>query len=263
MKDNVIGKIYQTEDYDKFKRLRGNRDKKSVKKILKSINDVGYVLSPILVNEKFEVIDGQNRLDALRIAEMPVAYIMQEGIGIKECRALNTSQTNWTTEQFIASYAENEYADYKRLFLLIKDFKKQFGLDGILFMACPKMIPDKGGVSYTKIRNGEFKLSDERYEIARRRLTSSISFGFVDLKSKHEMASRSYWGAIAYAYEHQEVNVRELAQKLFENPLDIISTSGVVDQLRCFDDIYNKNKRAGARVYMSTDLLKRECISEV
>lgn len=99
--DNVIGQIYQTTDYSKFKRLKGNRDVKNAKKIVDSINDVGYVLSPILVNEKMEVIDGQNRLDALVKLDMPVVYMMQEGIGRKECQALNINQTNWTTEQFI------------------------------------------------------------------------------------------------------------------------------------------------------------------
>ena len=140
--DAIIGQIYQTADYTKFKRLPGNRDVKNAKKIVDSINDVGYVLSPILVNEKMEVVDGQNRLEALQKLELPVAYIMQEGIGRKECQALNINQSNWTTEQFIHSYAECGYKSYQKLELLIHDFKKKgFGLEGILFIALPYMIP--------------------------------------------------------------------------------------------------------------------------
>ena len=261
MKEKVIGEIYLTDDYDKFKRLKGNRDIKGTKKVIKSIKDVGYILSPILVNEKYEVVDGQNRLDALKELKMPVAYIRCEGIGINECRALNTSQSNWTTEQFIASYAENGYESYERLFELVKDFKKKgFGLEGILFIANPKMIPHIGGANFSVVKNGGFVLTEERYEIARRRLTSCIALKLVDFKEKYDMVSRSYWGAIAYAYEHQEINIKTLAQKLFENPLEVVSTSRVADQLRYFDDIYNKNKAAVYRVYMSTDFLKNKYI---
>ena len=59
--DMLYGYIYVSHDYDKFTRVKGNRNPKSAKKIIESINNVGYILNPILVNEKFEVIDGQNR----------------------------------------------------------------------------------------------------------------------------------------------------------------------------------------------------------
>lgn len=59
-------RIYKTDDHTLFKKLEGNRDVRSVEKIIKSIDNVGYVLSPILVNEKYEVIDGQNRLEACK-----------------------------------------------------------------------------------------------------------------------------------------------------------------------------------------------------
>ena len=60
-------KIYETTSYSQFKTMEGNRAVKDgrVNKIVESINKIGYVLSPILVNEKMEVIDGQGRLSAL------------------------------------------------------------------------------------------------------------------------------------------------------------------------------------------------------
>ena len=124
--DKTIGKIYITDDYDKFKKLTGNRDVKGTKKIVASIKSVGYVLSPILVNENFEVVDGQNRLEALKQLELPVPYIIQNGIGIEECRHLNIGQSNWNTTQFIRSYAESGNESYIRLLDLINDFSKQF-----------------------------------------------------------------------------------------------------------------------------------------
>lgn len=257
--DTVIGQIYQTTDYSKFKRLKGNRDVKNAKKIMDSINEVGYILSPILVNENYEVIDGQNRLDALKKLGLPVPYIMQEGIGRKECQALNINQSNWTTEQFIHSYAECGFDSYERLSLLVHDFKKKgFGLEGILFVAVPQMIPRAGGATYAGVKDGTFELSEERYDLARRRLASAINLGLVQFKDKYDMNGRSFWGSIGYAYEHQEVDIKVLAQKIIENPHEIISVSRVSDQLRFFDDIYNKGRKPQNKVFMSTDFLKKK-----
>ena len=262
MKDQVIGKIYQTTDYDKFKRLKGNRDVSRSGKVVESIEKVGYILSPILVNENFEVIDGQNRLQAVKELKLPVKYMVQPGIGIDECRALNINQSNWSTEQFIASYAENGYSSYERLYSLIRDFKgKGFSLEGILLLTSPHLIQNGAGTHYGAVKTGEYKLSDERYDFARNRLASCMALGFVDFKDKYDMLGRTYWGAVSYAYEHREVNIKALARKMFENPKEIISVSKVSDQLRYFEDAYNKGVRATNKVYMSTDFLKRKYIT--
>lgn len=262
--DTAIGQIYQTTDYSKFKKLKGNRDPKTAKKIVNSINEVGFVLDPILVNEKMEIIDGQNRFEALMQLDLPVVYIQQEGIGKRECQHLNINQSNWTTEQFIDSYAEDDVEDYARLKLLLQDFKKKgFGLEGVIFMANPSMIPQAGGATYSKkVKEGKYSLSEDRYELTRSRLTSAIKLGFVDFMDRYEMGARSFWGAISYAYEHQEVDIKNLANKILSNPQEVISVTKVPEQLRCFDAVYNKGVRAESRVFMSTDFLKRKYINE-
>ena len=100
-------KVLVTNDYDMFKRLEGNRSvtELRVKKISNSIKTVGYVMNPIIVNERFEVIDGQGRLEVLRRLELPVYYIVVNGIGRKECIAMNINQTNWSLYDYIQSYA--------------------------------------------------------------------------------------------------------------------------------------------------------------
>ena len=83
--------VMVTDEYDLFKTLEGNRRVLDLRarRIIRSIEKVGYVINPIIVNEKYEVIDGQGRLEALKRLNLPVYYIMIEGIGIEECRTLN------------------------------------------------------------------------------------------------------------------------------------------------------------------------------
>ena len=79
--------VYTTTDYGIFKRLVGNRDipESRISKIVESIQTIGWVHNPIIVNERMEVIDGQGRLTALQRLKMPVEYIVAEGAGNKEC----------------------------------------------------------------------------------------------------------------------------------------------------------------------------------
>ena len=71
--DKEFGKILSTYEYDKFKKIKGNRkiNFKNLGKIINSMSKKQLVI-PILVNEKFEVIDGQHRLQACIELGLPV-----------------------------------------------------------------------------------------------------------------------------------------------------------------------------------------------
>lgn len=113
--DEVIAQIYQTADYDKFKRIKGNREitPAHINKLIKSIGKVGYILQPTLVNENYEVVDGQTRLAACKELNIPVSYMVAEGYGTEEVKAVNLGQTNWSTLDFVKEFAENGNANYQ------------------------------------------------------------------------------------------------------------------------------------------------------
>lgn len=105
--DEIVGFIYETKDYSKFKRIDGNRAVDHPQTIINSIKKHGVLNCPINVNEEFGVADGQNRVLAFEQLGLPVRYIISAGIGIKECQAMNSGQKNWTSEDFVNSYAES------------------------------------------------------------------------------------------------------------------------------------------------------------
>ena len=72
--DRIVANVYETKNYDMFKKLLGNRDvtQQRIEKIKYSIQNVGYVLNPCVINGKNEVIDGQGRIAALRDLDLPV-----------------------------------------------------------------------------------------------------------------------------------------------------------------------------------------------
>ena len=254
--------IYETTNYEIFKKLLGNRAAKSEKKIIESVNKIGYIMSPLIVNEKYEVIDGQNRLAALKELGLPVHFIIVPGLKIDACRRLNIGQTNWSATDYVYSYAEEGRPEFQRLAALLNEFQKPFGLEGVCAFAFVRTWGLLGSGSYAqKFAIGEIDLSAEDYELARIRMRSALNLGFVEFGKERDLRKRQYWACVSYAYVHQDVSVKELIKKLYESPLDIPACTTVIEQLRYFDMAYNRNRKKGStKVFMEADYQKRKYV---
>ena len=108
-----INEVYETKDYNQFKFLANNRDIniKHVNKLVKSMKERRLV-SPILVNELGEIIDGQHRFEAQKSLKMPVPYIIQNGYKEKEAQILNINTSNWTLNTWVKFYCREGIKDY-------------------------------------------------------------------------------------------------------------------------------------------------------
>lgn len=111
--EKEVGKILSTYEYNQFKRIKGNRkvNFKNLGKIINSMKKKQLII-PILVNEKYEVIDGQHRLQACIELGLPVYYYMVEGYGDNEVITTNLNQENWSKGQFLDYYIEHENPHY-------------------------------------------------------------------------------------------------------------------------------------------------------
>lgn len=74
-KDEAIAVVYKTYDYDKFTMLDENRQPDHVKSLIVSFAN-RIVPNAILCNEKYEIIDGQNRFLALKEIGKPILYYL-------------------------------------------------------------------------------------------------------------------------------------------------------------------------------------------
>lgn len=162
--DREIGKVYETTDYSIFKRLEGNREVTSQRsqKIKKNIVENGYVLNPIVVNEKHEIIDGQGRVDALKELNLPVHYVIAQGAGVKECAVLNAANTPWKLTDYIDSYAELKNENYVRLKMLFDEYK-EFTTN----TKCSIITGFSGKNAVDALKNGNTVFTEKMYEMAK------------------------------------------------------------------------------------------------
>jgi len=112
--DDHVGVVYQTKDHHRFKHIVGNRriNPSHVKHLIKSHKAFGQLVSPIMVNEKMEIVDGQHRHEVWKQLGMPVYYFMRNGYGLAEMKQLNLNTKNWTMDSYMEGAVDQEMEHY-------------------------------------------------------------------------------------------------------------------------------------------------------
>lgn len=159
--DDII--MYKTTDYSIFRNVLGNRQVRPerVKKILDSIHKIGAQPIPLIVNEHFEIIDGQGRLEALRQENLPVYFIIREGLTIDSCITMNINSTPWNTMDYIECYADLNIPSFIRYLELYNKYhnkNKAYNhmTTNILSTACYKTFKAPCKI----IRSGQLRLTE-------------------------------------------------------------------------------------------------------
>ena len=229
-------KIESTVDYGKFNRLKGNRriSNKRVAIIKNSIESIGYISNPIIVNEKLEVIDGQGRLEALKELGMPVEYRIIPSIGIRECRAMNLKPTSWTVVDFVKSYAEYGNENYVRLL----ELNEKYGISCTTLHTICSYLTKSGRASQEELRNGIFVMSEERKEEV-----SKICERLKELESAQKEIGGSkelFHSCVAWCMMRDGVNIDRLIVSIQQQSNEIHPFAKTKESLAELSKVYNK-----------------------
>lgn len=109
----LFGNILKTTDYSLFKKVKGNRtvNRANLNAIVTSMEQQ-QLITPIMINEKYEIIDGQHRFEACKTLKLPVYFYVVNGYGTDEIKRCNTTGMKWNKGAFLESYMEQEYENY-------------------------------------------------------------------------------------------------------------------------------------------------------
>lgn len=154
-------KLEETTDYDKFKVLSGNRnlDRKHIASLQRKMVAEGNLtqITPILVNDAMEVIDGQHRLEALKELGWPVFFIKKKDLNLTSVQALNTGNKNWTWFDYAYSYATQGNKNYVK-FLELWDY---FGLSYSILIHYAS--GGEHGRKQANFQRGGFVMGDQKH----------------------------------------------------------------------------------------------------
>lgn len=257
--DEWQGVVFKTTDYSQFKHLVGNRAVADIRKnkILRSVKMNGQIYTVIIVNEKFEVIDGQGRLAAFQELGLPVNYVVVQGLTARDCAILNANTTNWTIADYIQSYTELGVESYVRLTQLIEKHKAA-GMKAILYVVCDRISVINGAAgnkTTPDVREGRLVLSEETEKEADQKLTYAEEFlpYFKGAGSKTLIACGA---AFAYDYVPDRNRLIERWKKYVSAKSVERPAASMDDVMKMLEACYNYKCIASSAYYLTTEYEK-------
>lgn len=231
--------VYSTMNYGRFKNLEGNREdiEKRAGKIKESVDAVGYVPAPIIVNERFEIIDGQARFHYCKAAGIPIVYMVVPRLTIDHCIAMNISSTNWNINDYIDSYAQRGFTAYKTLVDFLKESK--YGLLETLWAA----LRSDGGEMRKRIISGSLKDEDIDAETGKRILDYWSRFD--DIKSNRYSLFRQ---ALGICFLMKNIDNEKLVKAAHKHPTSFMEIANAMHALRALEEAYNYGAKYENRI---------------
>lgn len=228
-----MSRIKQTEDYAVFKRVKGNRKismshvKELTEAIKKDPTSIRY--TPIIVNEKMEVIDGQHRLMAIQALKLPVYYLQEHGLDLSNVQQMNAVNRTWGPMDYALAYDEQGNRHY-RAYL---DSRREYKFSHNIAMAYLHGSL-AGQTARNNFRRGLFKVPSPTESKDAFECLTSVGRFYPGYKRQN----------FAYAYlrliNNPKYDHKRMIQQLSRHADDMGEFATTEDNLRMLEMIYNK-----------------------
>jgi hypothetical protein len=204
--ESEVGKVYMSYDYNQFTCLDRNRELNlaNKRKLTESMKEE-HLLIPIIVNQYYQIIDGQHRFFSAMELGLPIYYIINHNYGIDQVIRANTVGVNWNKEDFLNSYVKQGVESYVELDMIREEF-------GINIGTLLSIIADFRGMSLQYTTNqfeiGTLKIGD---------LAGGINFFLYQLEmfsSYKGYKSSSFIKAFLKLYLYEEYNPSQMERQV-------------------------------------------------
>lgn len=228
--------VHTTNDYSLFKTLNGNRDVNHLHlSRLKESMKKNHLTTIIMVNDKFEIIDGQHRFLISQELKLPINYIISKNYGLNEVQILNANMKNWATIDYVNGYCDLGYKDY----LIYRDFVEEYGFTSQVSILLLSEEQNGGNdvSSGTKFKEGLFKVKDlnnAKRMADKLKMIEPYYSGF---------ARRSFVLAIYSIFKNENFEFTEFLAKLKQQPTTLQDCTNVTQYKSLIEEIYNYRRR--------------------
>ena len=235
----VEAQVFSTMDYNLFKILNGNRDVNRVHvERLKQSFTKHYLFNPILINNNFEIIDGQHRFEAAKSLGLRIYFILTN-YGLKETQIFNTNTKNWRKEDYLDGYCKNGNVNYITFRSFMNEFP-DFTITGIETILSNLWGGDKQTTFNGKkadartFENGEFKVYDINYSY-------EVIYKIIDYKNFYPQYSQTLFvRTLTTLFKNKNYNHGKMITKLsIPNKFKLEPQTTQENYLTLLENIYN------------------------
>lgn len=224
--------VHTTTDYFLFKSIDGNRNKNllHINRLKKSISE-NYLFTIIIVNEKYEIIDGQHRFEVIQELKLPLNYVICKGYGLEEVHILNQNSKTWNSDDYLDGYCRLGYEDY----IKYAEFKNkyEFGHNECMIILNGWLRNKNKNIFYT----GNFKIAN--YENA------CLTAEKIKIIGKYYSGfkRRSFIYAMIGLFKNKNFDFNEFIHKLKAQPSAMVDCTDTQQYLSLIEEIYNYRRR--------------------
>lgn len=238
--------VHTTQDYSMFKSIDGNRNKNllHLNRLKKSMEE-NYLFTVIIVNEKYEIIDGQHRFQVIKELGLPLHYLVCKGYGLREVHILNQNSKTWNSDDYMEGYCRLGYKDY----LIYKEFKNKYKIG---HLECLSLLSGMDSSRNTwdvhNFYEGAFKIKSlEDAEITMEKILQIEPY-------YKNIRRRSFVLAMMGLFKNSNFEFTEFLQKLKLQPMALQDCNSVTSYKILIEEIYNYRRRE--KVNLRYDNLK-------
>jgi len=228
--------VHTTKDYFLFKTLNGNRDVNPLhlKRLKESIKK-NHLTTIIMVNEKFEIIDGQHRFFISQELNIPINYIISKNYGLKEVQILNANMKNWQTSDYVNGYCDLGYEDY----IVFRQFIADYGFTSQISVLLLSGEHSGGGEMRTAIKFKEGKFKVKSLDEAKRKAEKIM---MIEPYYKG-YSRRSFVFALNVMFKNKNFEFTEFIAKLKLQPTALQDCTSSYQYKSLIEEIYNYRRR--------------------
>ena len=248
--------VRMTTDYAQFKYIPGNRsmNQSNINAITNEILQHGQQ-QPIIVNEQYQIIDGQHRLEACKNLKIAVQYIKRKGATIEDVISTNIVGKKWTIEDYLNRFATEGKQDYIDLLEFVEVAKsKGFSASTAVVIARGVHLNDV----YYMYDDGKIRGSGGRIQKTAKRLYNAgngIKLGLFKMPNKDDAHKRlnqivafnewsfynkvSFVNAINQCMRIKEMDFNRLLQSARKYQRRFTNEATTENFIQMFEEIYN------------------------
>ena len=231
--DVPVDQFFVTSDYGRFVLHEKNRNVNAahVSNLVQSISKQDLLFAqPILVNENYEVIDGQHRLAAADQLGRKIYYIKKEGLTIEDAIALNVNTKNWSYRDYMHHWIAQGKEEYKTF----RDYMDHYQISYSLCVGLLMSGRATSGNQFTKaFNNGEFEVKYKDYALRLGEMTMDMA------KFGSFTTDRSFIMALDQALQMDAFDYGIFMKKLTLCPDKFTKCSDSDSYLRMMEDVIN------------------------
>lgn len=259
--------VYQTDEWQRFKRAVGNREPEPVhvRKLRDSIEE-NELFTSIIVNEKWEVIDGQHRREAFSMLNRPVLVHLVPGLTSEDIKTFNVNMHNWKDDNYMNYYIELGNENYVKY----REFQERTGFNHSAsrnLLVGVSAASDAGAMSRQNAKNSKYRFAKGDFEVDDIAMKEAYTIAglILSLDFRHKK-SQSFIGAFQAMYRWFVEAGVEYDHERMQNAFSLYGRDYENRPKRLFEfkldlqKLYNHNRQSRNKIIFLT---AEELVSEL